>query len=525
MCAVEIQNFKEHFEVSFKKTINTKVKKGIDTLADAVKSTLGPNGKNVVIKKFRDRVVTKDGVTVAKAILFEDDYENLGAEMIKESAIRTNDLAGDGTTTAVVLAQKLISEGLKKINRWFFKIKTIDLVKQIEEDSKIVIANLKRESKIISTKDEIINIATIAANEKEIGTLIGNIYNEIGKDGLIIAEDSGKAETSHEIIDGLRFERGMVSPYFVTDIKKEKAVIDDVYIIISDLDVLYFNNLIPLVDKIAENKGDNLVIIGNKITGEALMGMIQNKLQQRFKFLAIEAPILDRREWLEDLALITGGTFLDREMSFQFTNLELKDLGRAKKIICDKNSTIIVEGMGDKEKLKEKISFLRQDEEINRKRLEKFSSKVAVIKIGATTESELLEKKYRYEDAIEATKSALQEGIVVGGGIALINASKELPNNSIVKRACQEPFFQIMNNIDKNGRKYLKWVGGEGGYDARNEELVNLYEEGIIDALKVVRIALENAVSISTLFLKTEAIVLDIKDPKRYLQEDYKPLM
>ena len=508
-------------ETRFNDVIFTKVKKGIDVLANAVKVTLGPNGKSVIIKKNVEKIITKDGVTVAKNIYFNNPYENLGAEMVKESAIRTNELAGDGTTTSTILTQKLIDLGLRKlkIGRWFFKknkIKSIDLVDKIEKETKEVISNLKEMSRQIETEEEVIDIATISANDKETGKLIGGIYNEIKKDGLIIVEDSRKAETSFEIIDGLRFTKGYVSPYFVNEPTKGKVVLEDVYILITDLDICYFSNLIPIVNKIIEENGKNLLVMGSKITGEALMGMIQNKVQGKFQFLAVEAPSLDREEFLQDLALITGGRYFNRELGFQLVNLELQDLGRARKIICDKDSTIVVDGKGDKEKITESITLLEKDSEKNKKRLEKFKSKIAVIKVGATTEPELVEKKYRFEDAIEATKSALEEGIVVGGGVALINASRHLPKDSIIRLSCQEPFIQILRNIDKDGRKYLKDVGGKIGYDARNNKLINLYDAGIIDPLKVVRVALENAVSISTLFLKTESIVLNIKDPKDY---------
>lgn len=513
---------KQKFEVAFKDAINFKVKNGIDTLANAVKSTLGPNGKNVIIKKNKERIVTKDGVTVAKNIKFEDEYENLGADIIKESAIRTNELAGDGTTTSTILAQKIIELGLEKINRKFFKTKTIDLVKKIKEDSKVTIRMLKAQSKEISSPEEIINIASIAANDKKIGKMIGNIYTEIGKEGLIIVEDSGRAETSQETIDGVRYKWGYVSPHFITDFKKGRAIIEDAYILISDLDVIYFQNLIPIVDKIAKENGKNLVIIGNKIRGEALLGIIQNKLQERFQFLAMEVPTLGRDVYLEDLALMTGGKYIRNNMNYQLVNLEISDLGKARKIITDKKSTIIVEGKGNKEKIEERIKLLKEKPEENKRELEKFKSKISVIKIGATTESELTEKKYRYEDSIEATKSALEEGILSGGGISLINASNLLNDNSIVKLACYEPFFQLMKNIDKDGRKYLNKIGGKIGYDANKEKIVDLYNEGIIDSLKVMRIALENAVAVSTLFLKTEAIVLNIKEDKN---PEYSPLM
>lgn len=501
---------KEAFEVSF--SPREKFLNGINKLCDAVKTTLGPNGKNVLIKKNVESFFTKDGVTVARNVYFTDVYENIGAEKCKEASIRTNEMAGDGTTTSAVLAQKFINEGFKMIDGG---MKPLDLEKEINRDVAIVIENLKKSAKQIATPEEVINIATIAANDKETGALIGGIYNEIGKDGLIITEDSKTIVTSHEIIDGIRFDKGFVSPYFITDIQKEKAVVDDAYILITDLDILYFTNLVPIVDKITLAQGKNIVVIGNKITGEALMGMAENKVLGRFHFLGIEAPNVDRKEFLEDLALITGGKYISAEMNFQLVNLELSDLGRAKKVICEKNSTIVVDGKGDKELLAQKIAFLKENEEANKYRLKRFNSKIAVLKVGAKTESELLTKKYNFEDSVEATKSALEEGIVVGGGVALINASNDL-TGSIVKTVCQEPFMQLMKNIDLDGKKLIKDIKDNVGYNAYTEELVDLWQAGIIDALKVVRVALENAASIACLILKTEAIVLNIKQLEKF---------
>ena len=502
------------FSTSHRSEILEKFLSGIDKLALAVGSTLGPNGRNVIIKKFIEKIYTKDGVTVAKNIIFDDPIESLGAEIIRDASIQTNHLAGDGTTTTVVLAHALIHNGLEAMDKG---MKASDIAKQLTEDSEKVINHLKENSRLITTPEEVINIASIASNSKLDGELIGGIYNEIGRDGVIVVEDSKTADTWHEVINGLRFDKGFISRYFVTDQKLGVSEIEDPYILITDLDLTFINALVPILDKVGKDNGKNMVVIGSKITGETLMTMLQNHLSGNFVFLPIEAPVIDREEFLEDLALITGGKFISRKMSFQLANLTLEDLGHADKIVSDNDSTIIMGRRGDAKKIEDFVSSLKTDPLANKNRLQRFSSKVAVLKVGARTEGELIAKKFQYEDAIEATKSALEEGIVIGSGMALVNAAKALlPIDSIVGKSCFAPIRKILSNIDKDPDEILFSCLGDNGYNAATEEYVNLWDAGIVDALKVVRCALDNAIAVAILFLKTDYTVLNIKDrPKQ----------
>ena len=506
-----------HKEVIFNDEVKTRVKKGIDILADAVKSTLGPNGKNVIIHHNKQRITTKDGVTVAKMIELEDDFENLGAELLAEAAISTNTVSGDGTTTSVVLAQALIDEGLKVIDSG---IKTYDFINDVKTQTMKIVDNLNKSSKKITTESEKKEIASISANSKEIGEMVGHLYHKIGNDGTVVVEDSDKIETTDEIIDGFRFKQGYVSRHFITHLKRETCEITNPYILITDLELKNFFDLTHVINKLLEETEDHdIVIIGDKISGNVVTDLIINKAKGILNPVAIEKPYFglrgDKKEYMEDLALITGGRFIDKDKNELLKELKLEDLGRAEKIIVKKDQTIIINGGGSKKKVKQELDNLLKKDQTKKdvkQRLSRLRDKVGIIKAGASTKTELQEKKFRIEDSIEATKAALEEGIVAGGGLALINASKDV--SGVMKKVCQQPFIQILKNIDKPSKDIINKVGGDTGYNATTEKIVNVFEEGIIDPVKVVKTALLNAVSVATEFLKTETVVIHIDGPK-----------
>ena len=509
-----------------------KLKKGIDQLAKAVKVTLGPKGRNVVIdKKFGSPTVTKDGVTVAKEIELEDPMENMGVQMVKEVASKTSDVAGDGTTTATILAQAIYTEGLRNVTAG---ANPTELKKGIEMAVAVVVDELKKMSREVSGKKEIAQVGTISANnDQTIGNLIADAMEKVGKDGVITVEEAKSIETSLEVVEGMQFDRGYVSPYFVTDAESMETILDDPVILIHDKKISNMKDLLPVLQKVAQ-MGKGLMIIAEDIEGEALATMVVNKLRGTLKIAAVKAPGFgDRRKaMLEDIAILTGGRVISEEAGFKLENATTSDLGSAKRITIDKDNTTIIEGAGKKADIQARVGQIRAqientssdyDREKLQERLAKLAGGVAVLKIGAATEVEMKEKKARVEDALHATRAAVEEGIVPGGGVALIRTIKALENMkvkdednqigvNIVKRAIEEPIRQIVQNAGKEGAvivENVKKKEGAYGYNAASEKFEDLLEAGIIDPTKVTRTALENASSVAGLLLMTEALIAD----------------
>jgi chaperonin GroEL len=509
-----------------------KLKSGIDQLAKAVKVTLGPKGRNVVIdKKFGAPTITKDGVTVAKEIELEDPMENMGVQMVKEVASKTSDVAGDGTTTATILAQAIYTEGLRNVTAG---ANPTELKKGIEMAVETVVAELKKMSREVSGKKEIAQVGTISANNDEtIGNLIADAMEKVGKDGVITVEEAKSIETSLEVVEGMQFDRGYVSPYFVTDAESMETILDDPAILIHDKKISNMKDLLPILEKVAQ-MGKGLLIIAEDIEGEALATMVVNKLRGTLKIAAVKAPGFgDRRKaMLEDIAILTGGRVISEEAGFKLENATTSDLGTAKRVTIDKDNTTIVEGGGKKADIQGRVGQIRAqidgtssdyDREKLQERLAKLAGGVAVLKIGAATEVEMKEKKARVEDALHATRAAVEEGIVPGGGVALIRTIKALEKMkvsdednqigvNIVKRSIEEPIRQIVFNAGKEGAVIVEEVkkkDGAYGYNAASEKFEDLLESGIIDPTKVTRTALENASSVAGLLLMTEALITD----------------
>ncbi len=517
------------------------LKRGVDQLAKAVKTTLGPKGRNVVIeKKFGAQTVTKDGVTVAKEIELEDPFENMGAQMVKEVASKTSDVAGDGTTTATVLAQMIFDEGMRNVTAG---ANPMDLKRGVEDAVKAVVENLKKMSKTVTDRKEIAQVATVSANtDSTIGELIADAMEKVGKDGVITVEEAKTTETSMELVEGMQFDRGYISPYFVTDAESMEAVLEDVLILIYDKKISAMKDLLPILEKVAQ-MGKPLLVIAEDVEGEALATLVVNKLKGTIKAAAVKAPGFgDRRKaMLEDIAIITGGRVIAEEAGFKLENATTADLGKAKRIKIDKDNTTIVEGGGDSKDIQGRIAQIKKqiekttsdyDREKLQERLAKLAGGVAVLNVGAVTEVELKEKKARVEDALHATRAAVEEGIVPGGGVALLRCLTSLDNIkadgdkkigiNIVKRAIEEPIRQIVNNAGLEGSIVVQEVKGkEGnyGFNAQTEKYEDLVVSGVIDPTKVVRIALENAASVAGLLLTTEAIIAE--KPK----EEKTPLM
>ncbi len=510
------------------------LKRGVDQLAKAVKVTLGPKGRNVVIeKKFGAPTVTKDGVTVAKEIELEDPIENIGAQMVKEVASKTSDNAGDGTTTATLLAQAIFTQGLKNVtagaNPTFLK-RGIDMaVEKIVED-------LKKMSREVAGKKEIAQVGAISANnDQTIGELIADAMDKVGKDGVITVEEAKSIETSLDVVEGMQFDRGYVSPYFVTDAESMEAVLEDPAILIHDKKISNMKDLLPILEKTAQ-MGKSLLLIAEDIEGEALATLVVNKLRGTLKVAAVKAPGFgDRRKaMLEDIAILTGGRVISEEAGFKLENTTPEDLGSAKRVTIDKDNTTIVEGAGKTEDIKGRVNQIRAqienttsdyDREKLQERLAKLAGGVAVIKIGAATEVEMKEKKARVEDALHATRAAVEEGIVPGGGVALLRAIKAVDSLKvegdykigveIVKRAVEEPIRQIVANAGLEGAVVVDEVkkkDGSYGFNASSEKYEDLMEAGIIDPTKVTRTALENAASVAGLLLMTEATITEIPE-------------
>ncbi len=523
--------------IEYDSEARAKLKNGIDQLAKAVKVTLGPKGRNVVIdKKFGSPTVTKDGVTVAKEIELEDVFENMGAQMVKEVASKTSDNAGDGTTTATILAQSIYTEGLKNVTAG---ANPAEIKKGIEKAVRTIVEDLKKMSREVAGKTEIAQVGSISANNDEtIGSLIADAMEKVGKDGVITVEEAKSIETSLDVVEGMQFDRGYVSPYFVTDAENMESVLEDPAILIYDKKISNMKDLLPILEKTAQ-AGQGLLIIAEDIEGEALATLVVNKLRGTLKITAVKAPGFgDRRKaMLDDLAVLTGGRVISEEAGFKLENTTVTDLGTAKRVVIDKDNTTIVEGAGKTEDIKGRVGQIRAqidntesdyDREKLQERLAKLAGGVAVIKIGAATEVEMKEKKARVEDALHATRAAVEEGIVPGGGVALlrtqglldslkVDGDQEIGVN-IVKRAVEEPIRQIVNNAGLEGAVVVEEVKkqkGASGFNAATEIYEDLMKAGIIDPTKVTRTALENASSVAGLLLMTEGLVADQpeKDP------------
>ena len=517
--------------IKYDSEARAKLKIGIDKLAEAVKVTLGPKGRNVVIdKKFGAPTVTKDGVTVAKEIELEDAFENMGAQMVKEVASKTSDVAGDGTTTATILAQSIYTEGLKNVTAG---ANPAEIKRGIEKAVQTIVAELKKMSREVAGKTEIAQVGSISANNDEtIGSLIADAMERVGKDGVITVEEAKSIETSLDVVEGMQFDRGYVSPYFVTDAETMESVLEDPAILIYDKKISNMKDLLPILEKTAQ-AGKGLLIVAEDIEGEALATLVVNKLRGTLKIAAVKAPGFgDRRKaMLEDIAILTGGRVISEEAGFKLENTTVADLGSAKRVVIDKDNTTIIEGAGKAADIKGRVGQIRAqientdsdyDSEKLQERLAKLAGGVAVIKIGAATEVEMKEKKARVEDALHATRAAVEEGIVPGGGVALLRTQSLLDGMklegdqqigvNIVRRAVEEPIRQIVNNAGLEGAVVVEQVKkskGANGFNAATEKYEDLMKAGIIDPTKVTRTALENASSVAGLLLMTEAMIAD----------------
>jgi chaperonin GroEL len=512
--------------------------RGVNILAEAVKATLGPKGRNVVIdKKFGSPTITKDGVTVAKEVELKEPYEDMGAQMIKEVASKTSDVAGDGTTTATVLAQAVFREGLKNVTAG---ANPMGLKRGIEQAVEKVVEELKKMSKTTKDKKEIAQVASIAANnDKTIGNLIAEAMEKVGKDGVITVEEAKAMETTLEVVEGMQFDRGYLSPYFVTDPERMETVLDDAIILIHEKKISVMKDMLPLLEQVARS-GKPFLIIAEEVEGEALATLVVNKLRGTLSCSAVKAPGFgDRRKaMLQDIATLTGGKAITEDLGIKLENIKLEDLGRAKKVVVDKDNTTIIEGAGSAKEIEGRIKQIRAqieettsdyDREKLQERLAKLAGGVAVIKVGAATETEMKEKKARVEDALNATRAAVEEGVVPGGGVALLRAAKaldslKLPGDEgtgvqIVKRALEEPIRQIVANAGLEGSVVVEKVKGASGvaqgFDAEKNEYVDMMQAGILDPTKVERIALQNAASIASLLLTTEALITDIPEDEK----------
>jgi chaperonin GroEL len=525
-------------QLKFDEEARASLLKGINIMAVAVKATLGPKGRNVVIdKKFGSPTITKDGVTVAKEIELKDPYENMGAQMLKEVASKTSDVAGDGTTTAVVLAQAIYREGLRNVTAG---ANPMGLKRGIEAAVDAVTQELKKVSKSTKDKKEIAQVATVASNnDKTIGNLIAEAMEKVGKDGVITVEESKSADTVLDVVEGMQFDRGYLSPYFVTDAERMECVLEDALVLINEKKISVMKDMLPLLEQVAR-AGKPLLIIAEDVEGEALATLVVNKLRGTLHTCAVKAPGFGdrRKEMLEDIAILTGGKAITEDLGIKLENIKLEDLGKAKKVVVDKDKTTIVEGAGKASTIEGRIKQIRAqieettsdyDREKLQERLAKLAGGVAVIKVGAATETAIKEKKARVEDALNATRAAVEEGIVPGGGVALLRASKaidklkiegdEKVGAQIVKRALEEPIRQIVENAGLEGSVVVEKVKTETvatrGFDAESMEFVDMLQAGIIDPTKVERVALENAASIASLLLTTEALITDLPEEKK----------
>lgn len=523
-------------EIVFNNDAREQLRKGVDALANAVKVTLGPKGRNVVIdKKFGAPQITKDGVTVAKEIELENGIENMGAQMVKEVASKTNDQAGDGTTTATVLAQAIVNTGLKNVTAG---ANPMDLKRGIDKAVAAVVADVKAQSQEVGGDiKKIRQVATISANnDSQIGDIIAEAMEKVTKDGVITIEEAKGIETSVKVVEGMQFDRGYISPYFVTDTEKMECTYDTPYILIFDKKISTMKDLLPVLEKVVQT-GRALIIIAEDVESEALATLVVNRLRGSLKIAAVKAPGFGdrRKEMLEDIAILTGGTVISEEKGYKLEDADLSMLGQAEKISIDKDNTTIVSGKGDSELIKSRVSQIKAqiekttsdyDREKLQERLAKLAGGVAVIYVGAASEVEMKEKKDRFDDALHATRAAVEEGIIPGGGTALIRAAEKLntvkPENEdeklgieIIRRAIEEPLRMIVENAGLEGSVVVNEVRqgkGDYGYNARTEKYENLFASGVIDPAKVTRIALENAASIAGMLLTTECVLCDIKE-------------
>jgi chaperonin GroEL len=527
-------------QIIFDEKARASLKRGVDQLANAVKVTLGPKGRNVVIgRSYGSPIITKDGVTVAKEIELEDKFENIGAEMIKEVASRANEVAGDGTTTATVLAQAMITEGLKLVSSGVSPIEIkIEMEKKVQE----IVARLKEMSKVISTREEMAQVASISANDKELGEKIAEAMHKVGKDGVVTVEEGQSFGVEVETVEGMQFDKGYVSPYMITNVEKMRAEYNEPYILVTDKKISSIKEILPLLEKVIETGKKDVVIIAEDIEGETLSTFVLNKLRGTFNVLAIKAPGFgDRRTaMLEDIAILTGAKVITDTVGLKLEDATIEDLGHAAKVIATKDNTTIVDGLGAEADIKNRIEQIKKElsladssyeKEKYQERLAKLAGGVAVIKVGAATETEMKEKKDRIEDALNATRAAVEEGIVPGGGLALpiagnafeslLNKSKDSAGAQIIDAAILEPIKQIAANAGKDGAIVLYTIMGEHkagntriGYNAATDVFEDLLAAGVVDPTKVVRSALEHAVSAAAMFLTTEAVIVDNPETK-----------
>ncbi|MFU0789189.1 chaperonin GroEL [Cerasibacillus sp. JNUCC 74] len=517
-------------EIKFSEEARRAMLRGVDTLADAVKVTLGPKGRNVVLeKKFGSPLITNDGVTIAKEIELEDHFENMGAQLVSEVASKTNDVAGDGTTTATVLAQSMISEGLKNVASG---ANPVGVRRGIEKAVEVAVKELKAISKSIESKESIAQVAAVSSDDAEVGNLISEAMERVGKDGVITVEESKGFNTELEVVEGMQFDRGYASPYMVTDQDKMEAVLEDPYILITDKKISNIQEVLPILEQVVQ-QGKPLLLIAEDVEGEALATLVVNKLRGTFNAVAVKAPGFgDRRKaMLEDIATLTGGEVITEDLGLDLKSATMDQLGRAAKVVVTKEDTTIVEGAGKPEDISGRVAQIRSqieettsdfDKEKLQERLAKLAGGVAVIKVGAATETELKERKLRIEDALNATRAAVEEGIVAGGGTAFMNIyhkvselqleGDEATGANIVLRAMEEPVRQIAQNAGLEGSLIVERLKGEKvgvGYNAATNEWVDMVETGIVDPTKVTRSALQNAASVAAMFLTTEAVVAD----------------
>lgn len=520
-------------EIKFSEDARTKMLKGVDKLADTVKSTIGPKGRNVVLEQsYGSPTITNDGVTIAKAIELEDHFENMGAKLVSEVASKTNDIAGDGTTTATVLTQAIVNEGMKNVTAG---ANPVGIRRGIEKATSKAVEALHKMSHEVKTKDDIAQIASISSANPEVGKLIANAMEKVGNDGVITIEESRGVDTTLDVVEGMQFDRGYMSQYMVTDNDKMEANLDNPYILITDKKIGNIQDILPVLQSVVE-QSRSLLIIADDITGEALPTLVLNKMRGTFNVVAVKAPGFGdrRKEQLEDIAILTGGTVITDDLGLNLKDVTIEQLGQSNKVTVTKDDTTIVEGAGSQEQIAERVGIIKQqisettsdfDKEKLQERLAKLSGGVAVIRVGAATETELKEKKYRIEDALNATRAAVEEGFVPGGGTALTNVISDLEDVeaegdeatgvNIVRRALEEPVRQIAENAGEEGSVIVTKLKGQKlgvGYNAANDEWVDMVEAGIVDPTKVTRSALQNAASVSALLLTTEAVVADLPE-------------
>lgn len=534
--------------IIFDEKARESLKKGVDKLAKAVRITLGPKGSNVILDRgFGSPLITNDGVTIAKEIELEDKTENLGAEVLKQAAEKTNDIAGDGTTTAIVLAWSIITAGLKSVTAG---TDALSIKRGIDKAVKVIVKELKSISQKVESHNEIANVGSISSGDKEIGNMIADIFDEVGKDGVITVEESKTLGLSKEIVKGLQFDKGYISAYMITDSEKMEAVLENPYIIITDKKITSIQEILPLLDKVIQSGKKDLFIIADDLSGEALTTLILNKLRGTFNVVAVKTPGFGngKKELMEDIAIVTGSKIISEEIGLKLDKTELDDLGHARRIVINKENTTIVEGGGNAEDIKNRIKQIKKqlettdsdfDKEKLEERLAKLSGGIAVMKVGSATEVEQKEKQHRVEDAVRATKAALEEGVVPGGGIAFLRCAKVLENINlddvdekvgvnIILRALEEPIRQIAENAGRSGEVILeeaKKRKDNEGFDVTKGEFVDMFKAGIVDPTKVTRSALENAASVSSMLLTTKVVITDLPEKKENHGMSQEPMM